>query len=203
MMKTKFKDTEVVPTQDKVKLTGFGASSAFGAHIFKAHVPPGRAGDVILVEDYGFLGGQNGTPEKETRAVLPRAKWTPIAEATRKDFNARLRARKVPPGSWKPADNLLDRMLGKELCVLMWACEHASDAQVDLICDNWLALRPEERWWLYSMTAAQGNLSTDGHRGWRRALYSALSDGGSMSPKSTQPIRLLPTQEMQFSFTDM
>jgi hypothetical protein len=27
---------------------------------------------------------------------------------------------KVPPSSWKPQDNLLDRMLGKELCVLMW-----------------------------------------------------------------------------------
>ena len=54
-------------------------------------------------------------------------------------------SRKVPPSSWKPQANLLDRMLGKELCVLMWAAEHAGEEQLDAICMKWTALRPEER----------------------------------------------------------
>lgn len=160
------------------KFTGFGASAEFGAHVFKANIPAGRAGEVVLTEDYGYLAGLEGTPEFEVRAVLPRAKWGKLADAARKDFNARLRARKVPPSSWKPQDNLLDRMLGKELCVLMWAAEHAGEDQLEAICFKWTALRPEERWWLYSMTAAQGGLAEDGKRGWRKALFYALSDMG-------------------------
>ena len=152
------------------KFTGFGASAEFGAHVFKANIPAGRA-------------GLEGTPEREVRAVLPRAKWGKLADAARKDFNARLRARKVPPSTWKPQENILDRMLGKELCMLMWAAEHAGEEQLDAICIKWTSLRPEERWWLYAMTAAQGGLAEDGKRGWRKALYYALSDIDAVEPR--------------------
>lgn len=163
--------------QVATKFTGFGAPTAFSAHVFKANVPPGRAGVVTLTEEYGFLAGYEGTPARDVRAQLSRSKWTPLADASRKDFNARLRARKVPPSAWKPHDNLLDRMLGRELCVLMWAAEHASEGQLEIICRKWTALRPEERWWLYAMTAAEGGQAEDKERGWRKALYYALSDG--------------------------
>ena len=172
-------DSQSVTAQiaaEPARFAGFGASADFGAHVFKAIIPAGRAGDVVLTEDYGYLAGQEGTPEFEIRAILPRAKWGKLADAARKDFNARLRARRVPPSSWKPQANLLDRMLGKELCVLMWAAEHAGEEQLEAICMKWTALRPEERWWLYAMTAAQGGLAEDGKRGWRKALYHALSD---------------------------
>ena len=165
-----------------VKTIGFGASGNFGAHVFKVNIPAGKAGEVIVTEDYGFLAGMDGTPEYEIRVVLPRGKWTKIAEAARKDFNARLRATKVPTSSWKPSINLVDRMLGKELCVLMWACEPASDIQVEAVCLKWSLLRPEERWCLYSMTAAQGGLAEDSQRGWRKALYHALSDIDMVEP---------------------
>lgn len=168
------------------RFAGFGASADYGAHVFKATIPAGRAGDVVLTEDYGYLAGKEGTPEREIRAILPRAKWGKLADASRKDFNARLRARKVPPSSWKPQANLLDRMLGKELCVLMWAAEHAGEEQLDAICMKWTALRPEERWWLYAMTAAQGGLAEDGKRGWRKALYYALSDIDAVEPRKAQ-----------------
>jgi hypothetical protein len=172
-------NTTALKAAEPENFTGFGASAEFGAHVFKANIPAGRAGEVVLTEDYGYLAGLEGTPEYEVRAVLPRAKWGKLADAARKDFNARLRARKVPPSSWKPQDNLLDRMLGKELCVLMWAAEHAGEEQLEAICFKWTALRPEERWWLYSMTAAQGGLAEDGKRGWRKALFYALSDVGA------------------------
>lgn len=173
-----------------MRFTGFGAPAAFGSHVFKVSVPPGRAGVVVLTEEYGFLGGHDGIPEHEVRVELPRPKWTPIADASRKDFNTRLRARKVPTGSWKPSDNLLDRMLGKELCVLMWAAEHATEAQVETICSKWVALRPEERWWLYTMTAAEGGTSGDKQRGWRKALYHALSDGEVNEANTARQLRL-------------
>jgi Protein of unknown function (DUF3780) len=176
------KNTTQITVPSTVRFTGFGASAAFGAHVFKVTIPPGRAGDVVVTEEYGYLAGLEGTPDHETRAILPRGKWGKLADATRKDFNARLRSTRVPPSTWKPQANLIDRMLGKELCVLMWAAEHGSEDQLEAICSTWTALRPEERWWLYAMTAAKGGLAEDSERGWRKALYYAFSDTCSVEP---------------------
>ncbi len=41
---------------------------------------------------------------------------------------------------------------------------------------NWLALRPEERWWLFGMTAVSTGGVTDAGKGWRIALQHALGD---------------------------
>lgn len=160
------------------KYVGFGAPAEYGAHIFRVDIPPGMAGNIVIRESYGYLAGIDGYPDHDIRVILPRAKWKQLAEATRKDFNTRLRAKKVTTGSWKPHDNPMDRMLGKELCVLAWAAEHAgSEEQIEVICRKWGALRPEERWWLYTMTAAEAGLAENGVRGWRQALFLALSDG--------------------------
>ena len=167
--------TAAVPA---IKLTGFGASAAFGAHVFKLQLPAGRAGEVVLTEEFGYLAGLNGMPERETRACFPRKHWTVLGDTARKDFNARLRERKAPAGSWNIGETLLDRMLGKELCILLWAAEHAHAEQLSAICLKWTTLRPEERWWLYAMTAAQGGQAQDRERGWRKALFHALSDIG-------------------------
>ena len=70
--------------------------------------------------------------------------------------------------------------------MLGWAAEHASPDECLVICQKWLALRPEERWWLYSKTAAEAGLANQTQRGWRKALYCALSDGQNI--KATQKV---------------
>lgn len=183
------------PARKPVNYTGFGASADFSAHVFKATVPAGRAGVVVLSEEYGYLAGE-GVPERETRAEMERSKWTPLADIARKEFNPRLRARKVPPGSWKPGANLLDRMLGKELCVLMWASESAPAELIETICRKWAELRPEERWWLYAMTAAEAGRACDGDRGWRKALFHALSDAREHDADQARQFRIRERQSL-------
>ena len=86
----------------------------------------------------------------------------------------------------------MDRLLGKELCVLAWAAETATEEQIRVICSKWAALRPEERWWLFAMTVAEAGLPEDVHRGWRQALYLALSDGEKGPPQ--RPRRPRPVE---------
>jgi hypothetical protein len=155
----------------------FGAPDAFGAHRFRVEIPAGRNEPVVIVEDYGYRGLEGGIPRDERRVVLTRPAWSGIADAARREFNARLKAAKVTTGRWHTGANLVDRLLGKELCVLAWAAEPASEEQIPIICNKWAALRPEERWWLFAMTAAEAGLPEDTQRGWRRALFLALSDG--------------------------
>jgi hypothetical protein len=155
----------------------FGAPADFGAHLFRVDIPAGRSQPVMIVEDYGYQGEQGGTPKFEERALLSRPVWAAIADTARREFNDRLKAAKVPTGRWHTGSNLVDRLLGRELCVLAWAAETATSEQLPVIGSKWAALRPEERWWLFAMTVAEAGLPEDTQRGWRRALYHALSDG--------------------------
>jgi hypothetical protein len=161
----------------KVKTVDFGAPDRFGAYVFRVDIPEARSGAVVIVEHYGYEGGERGIPVEEERVRLPRPTWTAIAETARHDFNERLRERKLPSSRWKTGPNQVDRLLGKELCVLAWAAERARPEELPVICSRWSALRPEERWWLFGMTVAEAGLPEDAERGWRRALYAALSDG--------------------------
>jgi hypothetical protein len=164
-------------TRPATKYTDFGAPDQFGTHLFRVEIPASRAEGVVIVEDYGYRGAEGGIPQHEERVILPRPVWSGIADIARREFNDRLKAAKVPAARWHTGTNLVDRLLGKELCVLAWAAETANDDQIPVICGKWAALRPEERWWLFAMTAAEAGLPEDTQRGWRRALFHALADG--------------------------
>jgi hypothetical protein len=162
---------------DKPQTIDFGASAKYGAHLFRVQIPASRNESVVIVEDYGYRGSEGGIPREEERVILARPVWSAIADTARREFNDRLKAAKVLTGRWHTGVNLVDRLLGKELCVLAWAAETANDDQIAVICSKWSALRPEERWWLFAMTVAEAGLPQDTQRGWRRALFHALSDG--------------------------
>lgn len=164
-------------TRTAATYVDFGAPDQFGTHTFRVEIPTTRDGPVIIVEDYGYRGSESGIPQHEARVILPRHVWSGIADIARREFNDRLKAAKVPAARWHTGTNLVDRLLGKELCVLAWAAETANDDQIPVICGKWAALRPEERWWLFAMTAAEASLPEDTQRGWRRALFHALADG--------------------------
>lgn len=162
---------------EKLHTVDFGASDKFGTHVFRVEIPASKTDPVRIIEDFGYRGLEGGIPREEDRVILKRPTWSAIADSARREFNDRLKAAKVSVGRWHSGTNLVDRLLGKELCVLAWAAETAEPEKLPVICSKWAALRPEERWWLFSMTVAEAGLPDDTQRGWRRALFHALSDG--------------------------
>lgn len=184
--------TEIATIKPAELIEGFGAV-AFGAHIFRVEIPLAAKDDVTIIEDYGLKGGENGVPPRETRVILPRRFWSAIAETARKDFSARLKAKRLASPRWTAGVNKVDRMLGKELCVLAWAAEHANSVEeCKVMAARWSAFKPEERWWLFSQTAAEAGLAEDKDAGWRLALYYALSSGKA-EPRKKRSIR--PAEE--------
>ena len=179
----------------KPRTVDFGAPDQFGAHRFRVEIPAARSGMVTIVEDYGYRGEEGGAPREEPRVKLRRPIWSAIADIARREFNERLKEAKIKTGRWHSGDNYVDRLLGKELCVLAWAAETADDAQLPVVCSKWAALRPEERWWLFAMTVAEAGLPEDTARGWRRALFHALSDGEKPVGRVPRP---RPIQEELF-----
>lgn len=172
---------------ERPKTVDFGAPGAYGAHLFRVEIAAARNESVVMVEDYGYRGQEGGIPREEDRVILPRPVWSAIADIARREFNDRLKSVGVLTGRWHTGTNLVDRLLGKELCVLAWAAETASEEKIPVICSKWAALRPEERWWLFAMTVAEAGMPEDTQRGWRRALFLALSDGEKPVSRKRRP----------------
>lgn len=154
---------------------GFGVPATSDPHHFKVIIPRSNTGRVQISE---YLGLQATTDEHSVidRVLLDRPRWVAIRSEAQRAFNARLVAHGLKPSAWKVGDNPVDRLLGKELCVLAWAVEHMELEKIPVAVRNWLALRPEERWWLFGMTAMSTGGLHDGDKGWRLALRHALGD---------------------------
>ena len=154
---------------------GFGVPATSDPHHFVVRIPRGNAAAVLISEHLGM--GAGAAPEQVLdRVLLERHRWTAIRAEVQRAFNARLKEHNLATGTWKVGDNAVDRLLGKELCVLAWAVERLDPEKIRIAVRNWLALRPEERWWLFGMTAIATGGVQDADKGWRVALRYALGD---------------------------
>lgn len=154
---------------------GFGVPATSDPHHFVVEIPRSNTGAVSISENLG-LQAQDRTRSVIDRVLLDRPRWTAIRSEVQRAFNIRLKERNLKPSAWKVGTNPVDRLLGKELCVLAWAVEGMEVENIPVAVRNWLALRPEERWWLFGMTAMSTGGLNDGGKGWRLALRHALGD---------------------------
>ena len=164
-------------TQASIKYAtlGFGVPATSDPHHFKVMIPKANSGKVQISE---YLGLQAQSDEFAVidRVLLDRPRWTAIRAEVQRAFNARLKNYNLSSATWVVGENLVDRLLGKELCVLAWAIEGMNMENIPVAVRNWLALRPEERWWLFGMAAMSTGGIQDGEKGWRLALRHALGD---------------------------
>jgi len=169
---------------------GFGVPATSDPHHFKVIIPRNNSGKVQISE---FLGLQASGNEMAVidRVLLDRPRWTAIRGEVQRAFNARLKAHDLNASAWKIGENPVDRLLGKELCVLAWAVERMEMEKTPVAVRNWLALRPEERWWLFGMTAICTGGINDGDKGWRLALRHALGDVAQSELLKPQARRLI------------
>ena len=180
---------------------GFGVPATSDPHHFKVSVPRANSGKVQISE---YLGMQASSDEFAVidRVVLDRSRWTAIRGEVQRTFNARLKTHDLKTSAWKVGDNPVDRLLGKELCVLAWSVEYMEINKIPVAVRNWLALRPEERWWLFGMTAMATGTIKDAGCGWRVALRHALGDVAQsdlMRPRARRQIgkaNELPTLDL-------
>ena len=116
------------------------------------------------------------TRERILRCKIARRKWNTVAGDIAFMFNRRAKEHRMEAGKWHAGENHVERLIGKEMLVLLWAIEadDVSASEIQTAIRNWLGFNPEERWWL--CTAASARLGGAEHRGmgWRGALRVAL-----------------------------
>jgi hypothetical protein len=147
----------------KPELLGFGFQPALSEHFFLLSLPRSKAegAEVTLSEHFEWREPTADAPipvpindvNAYLRVILRRNVWEEVAEDVKAEFNRRLRVYGLKTAQWPKSGQVpVDRTLGKELCVLLWAIEDCDPALINTAVRNWLGLVPEERWWLYTMT---------------------------------------------------
>ena len=162
----------------------FGFDPPESRHHFVVDIPRGGDAPIKISEhltwddETGSSAVSSGAAQDgQIRVILARLKWDAIADELRAQFNLRLKKLGKKSGSWHAGPNLVRRELGKELVLLAWAIEEADPALIPTAIVNWNGLVPEERWWLYTQTAAAtGHGINDRGCGWRKAVRYALTE---------------------------
>jgi hypothetical protein len=186
------------------KTTGFGVPNDIDPHHFVVEIPATRTNPVVVTEQFGLAGGSNGAPDSIERCRLNQDVWNIVRKELERVLNERLKEKKIATARWKSGKNQVERLLGRELCVLLWAIETASKDAIPNAIRNWSGLKPEERWWLFAMAASTTGTSQDADVGWRKALRVALTENPtgeevvairSRRPKGSEDRPLLPLFE--------
>jgi hypothetical protein len=193
------------------KSVGFGFIPEESGHHFLVTIPAVRSEKVLISEHFTWEESQElrnlsfalGNEDDKMRVILPRGKWQAIAGEVQAVFNQRLKRNNLSVGRWKTGQNLVSRLLGKELVLLAWAIEDADPALIPVAIKNWLGLAPEERWWLFTMTnAATGHAIYGRDKGWRKAVRFALTENpvtGDQQHESRQELFLIMEEALSWA----
>jgi hypothetical protein len=189
--------TNVENSGEGVLVGAFGFDPPESAAHFLVHIPTSSQQTVEISEHLSWdplrvsvsqhygIDRQDG----QVRCFLPRTKWNEVADAVRAELNTRLKSQGKRPGKWKVGYNLVERTLGKELTLLAWGIEDADPSLIRTAIANWQGLAPEERWWMYTMTAAAtGHCQTGRGIGWRKAIRYALTENPVTNCVQDQPV---------------
>lgn len=167
----------------------FGFDPEESKHHFVVRISRGSTQPIHISEHFSWTEKEGSSPmtlgsqdEGQIRVILARTKWDAVADETRVEFNLRLKKKGKKTGAWRVGDNLIRRELGKELVLLAWAIEDADPGLIPTAISNWKGLEPEERWWMYTQTAAAtGHGVNDRGIGWRKAIRFALTENPIIS----------------------
>lgn len=118
---------------------------------------------------------------------LGNEKWQMVKPAIEAEFNRILKQDNKTVGRFKVGQLPIERLLGKEMMVLLWAIEDCDPTLIPIAIKNWLGFTREERWWLFTMTNALTG-DADSKRGWRIALRYAITDNFKSEEKSEQEL---------------
>lgn len=162
----------------KNQALGFGYIPEETKHHFLIRIPRSKNKEVIIYERFEWDNAEeqnSGIDEKNLKVVIKREKWDAVKSVIEKEFNRRLNATNIVVGKFKIGDIPVERLLGKEMILLLWAIEDSDPKLISTAVKNWLGLSQEERWWLFTMTNAVTGNAYD-KRGWRKAIRYALTE---------------------------
>lgn len=156
---------------------GFGVNPTLSTNHFYVIISANTEEAVQVYERFKWTDDKEQVIEKSDilRVEISKYKWNKISTELSSEFNARLKKDKIKTSKFIVGGNPVEKLLGKEMMVLLWGIEDSDPSVIPTAIRNWKGLMPEERWWLYTMTNASTGYIKD-KKGWRIALRYALCE---------------------------
>ena len=173
---------------DKAATYGFGVPNDPMPHQFIVRIPPGKSDPVEVWEDFGAAAVGTAS-QKICRAEVRRDVWRRVADGVKSQLNRRLREKNFKASRFSVGDNRVERILGREICVLAWAIEDANADEAGIALTRWSSHRSEELWWLFLQIDRDGGEWDSQKDGWRIAIRHALIRDGEHVPSGTRRLR--------------
>lgn len=173
--------------EDKIT-HGYGVPNDPLPHQFLVRIPSGRMDPVEVWEDFG-AAGLGSAVQKLCRAAISRDTWRQVAEGVKGHLNRRLKEKELQASRFNTGDNRVERILGRELCVLAWAIEDATPDEAAIAFTRWSSHRPEELWWLFQQIDRDGGEWDSSKTGWRLAIRHALIRDVKETAKTARRVR--------------
>lgn len=172
----------------KIQAIGFGYIPDEIKHHFLIIIPRSPNEKVAVYERFNWDDSESQHSDieyKSLKVTLDKHKWDLIKDAIQQEFNNILKANNTLVGRFKIGEVPIDRLLGKEMVLLLWAIEDSDPQLIPVALKNWMGLSREERWWLFTMTNAVTGHADD-KRGWRKAIRYALTENPIDEKKNKQ-----------------
>ena len=180
---------------DKVVTHGFGVPNDTMPHQFLVRIPKSRNDPVEVWEDFGAAAAGTAV-EKICRGLVPRDVWGRVSDGVKSHLNRRLREKDFKASRFSIGDNRVERILGREVCVLAWAIEDVDADEAAVALTRWSSHRPEELWWLFLQIDNDGGDWDSPRTGWRIAVRHAMIREGESAPASVRRRHLNVPGEM-------
>lgn len=157
---------------------GFGYIPEETKHHFLVVTTPSSKNEIYIYERFFWDDSEKQTTEindNNLKVVIDKHKWDLVKDSLQQEFNNRLKEKNIIVGRFKIGQVPVERLLGKEMILLLWAIEDCDPSVIPNALKNWYGLNREERWWLFTMTNAVTGNAYD-KRGWRKAVRYALTE---------------------------
>lgn len=172
----------------KLQGIGFGYIPKETKHHFLVRIPRSKTEKVIIYERYIWDEEEQQESDidyENMKVILDRHKWDLVKDAIQNELNRTLKENNVTVGRFKIGDIPIERLLGKEMVLLLWAIGDSDPSLISTAIRNWLGFSREERWWLFTMTNATTGHADD-RRGWRKAIRYAITENPIDDKKKNQ-----------------
>lgn len=171
-----------------IQTFGFGYNPEEVKHHFIVIIPTKKDEQVAVYERFAWDDGdiqETDIVYQNAKVFIDHHKWDLVETAIQNEFNNTLKRKKIKTGKFIKGNNPVERLLGKEMVLLLWAIEDSDPSLISTAIKNWLGFSREERWWLFTMTNATTGHADD-KRGWRKAIRYAITENPNDDREANQ-----------------
>jgi len=153
---------------------GFGFNPDETEHHFYMVITPD---EVEVYERFYWEDGEQVKDLQDKNLILKmeKGKFNKVKSTLKKYMNEEMVKRGDKKGDLKDGAFPIERLLGKEIMVLLWGIEEINTSLIDAAVKSWAGFSNMDLWWIFTRTNAANGYYKN-RMGWRKSIKYMLTE---------------------------